>query len=247
MRLLLVAITIFFCISLPAHAQEEKTNSFLEAGIPAASREWLGSDYALTFQILSSGKVALPRFSEKDGAALLRRITSTENFSLQKNQTIPLQVRLGDYTNLLQGAGSLFKLYYSTSIEKKQNLNTELSNLLAFMLHVSAQGIDLVEEFIPNIPKDDSYAARMEGVRKMYSGLTTVFVGAEVMLTEKNGLSSSDRSAVLDAMAITLPRNKKAFPQDYRIELRKKLEADRKYFSSPEDIQKIDTMLLELN
>jgi hypothetical protein len=241
----LVAITVLFCSAIAANAQEKKSNPFLDAGIPPTNREWRGSDYIQTLTILSTGKIAPPVFSEKAGAALLHRITSVENLSFYKNRAIPVQARLSDWSSLQKGANSLMYLYYETSIEKKQALNAEISNLLAFMLHVSAQGADLVEESLPTVPKDDKYTTRMEGLRTMNAGLTKLFFVAEIALTY-DGYSSTDRSAILDAMASTLPRIKKVFTDGARTELSNKLEADRKSFSRVEDNQKITKMLRDL-
>jgi len=138
------------------------------------------------------------------------------------------------------------KLYYSKSISERQNLNSEMAELLGFMMYVSALGVDLTDELLPTIPKDDQYQVRMDGLRQMYSGLTTVFAGAEHTLTENNGFSSRDRSVVLIAMAATLPRVKKIFAKDFRAELRTKLEADKAKFPEPADAARIEEMVREL-
>jgi hypothetical protein len=218
---------------------------FLAAGIPAPSREWHGSAYEQAAQILASGSVALPRLSDAQGAALLQRITSTANFSYHRIRDVPIQARIEDYVRLLQGTNSILKLYYEAAIEG-QDFYTEMATLMAFLLHVSALGVELADELIPTIPQDDTYAARMEGLRRMNSGLTSVFVGAETTLTESHIYSPEDLSIVLDAMARTLPRIKKAFPPDYRIALRQKLQADKMKFTAPADIRNFDEMIREL-
>ena len=86
----------------------------------------------------------------------------------------------------------------------------------------------------------------MEGLKQMNEGLTSVFVGSEQMLAEQNGFSAEDLSVLLDAMAQTLPRIKKGFPPDVRIELRKKLETDKARFKKDEDARRLDQMLAEL-
>ena len=67
----------------------------------------------------------------------------------------------------------------------------------------------------------------MAGVKQMNDGITSVFVGCEQMLTPSNHFAPEDLSILLAAMAETLPRVKKSFAADFRVELRQKLEADR--------------------
>lgn len=65
-------IVLLFASQLAATAVAE-TNPFLEAGIPATTRTWSGPDYERTAEILTAGKVALPKVSDPRGAALLQR------------------------------------------------------------------------------------------------------------------------------------------------------------------------------
>ena len=242
-----VVIVLALFAAASASAQVAKPASYLDAGIPAVTREWRGADYARTVQILSAGSIPLPLFSDPQGAALLHRLTATENFSFYRNRSLPIQVRLEDYFAFHQNVNSLVKLYYANLVRGAYSSTAEIASLLAYLLRISAIGLDLTDEFLPTIPNDDRYAARMEGLRTMKSGLTTMFVGAEVTLTENNGFSPHDRSTLLEAMAATLPTIKKVFTSDYRVELRRKLEADRSKFSGAEDVRRIDTMVRELN
>jgi hypothetical protein len=115
------------------------------------------------------------------------------------------------------------------------------------VLQGSALGVELTDELLPTIQKDDRYETRMNGLKQMNSGLTTVFVGAEQTLADRKILSADDLSMILGAMESTLPRIKKAFPEDVRIELRKKLEEDKARFTGREDLQKLSSMIRELS
>jgi len=221
-----------------------ETNVFLEAGIPAADREWRGADYRLAAATFAATQVSLPRFSEKQGKAVLDRLTSLENFSFHRNKTLPIDLRLSDYFNVLDGANAVLKSYLAT---RGQEFHQELAALMAFMLHAAALGVELAEEFVPTIPRDEKYAVRMDGLKKMNSGLTTTFVGVENSLAHQKFYSAEDLSLLLKAMSETLPRVKRVFPTDYRVELRKKLTAHRSSFKKKEDIRYIDEMLKELS
>ncbi|HEX4961235.1 MAG TPA: hypothetical protein VF173_10390 [Thermoanaerobaculia bacterium] len=237
-----LAIAILFAAPVAVAAMAE-TNPFLEAGIPAATRTWSGPDYERAVEVLTAGKVPLPRLADPQGAALLRRATSTDNLSLQSDKSVPLAARLQDFLQVQQGVSKLLSLYL---VAKDGGYRPELARVAAFLLHSSAQGVDLVEEMIPTFPKDEKYATRMEGLKKMNEGLTSIFVGAEQLLAEQNGFSAEDLSLLLDVMASTLPRLKKGFPPDVRIELRKKLETDKARFKKDEDAHRLDQMIAEL-
>jgi hypothetical protein len=237
-----LAIAILLAALLAVAAVAE-TNPFLEAGIPAATRTWSGPDYERTVEVLTAGKVPLPRFADPQGAALLQRMTSTDNLSLQRDKSVSMSGRLQDFLQVQQGTGNLLSLYLEA---KEGDYRSELAHTAAFLLHASAQGVDLVEEMIPMLPQDEKLATRMEGRKKMNDGMTSIFVGAEQMLAEQNGFSADDLSVLLDAMADTLPRLKKCFSPDVRIELRKKLETDKARFKKDEDSRRLDRMIGEL-
>jgi len=143
----------------------------------------------------------------------------------------------------MRSTSLIINAYIKTSTDKNINLNPEMIDIFYFSLHAAASALDLMDEMIPSIPKDSNYAARMEGVKITYRGITTMIVGAESMLRDKARLTLPERTKVLDAMATTIPRLKDAFTPGYRIELRKRLEEDRNLFLKAEDIQKIDIMI----
>lgn len=247
MKIARILAVLALSLALGSPAARAQSNRYLEAGIPAASREWTGADYERAIQILEAGKVSLPRFADPQGADLLRRITSTDNFAFYRNKDMPLEARLKDYLTMYQGAANLLRLYYSEPVVAGVAPHQELAAILAFLVQGSALGIELTDEFLPTIPKDDHYEIRMAGLKKMNSGITTIFVSAEQALSDHETLSADDRSVVLKAMESTLPRVKKAFPEDVRAELRKKLEEDKARFTGQEDLQRLGAMLRELS
>lgn len=235
---------LVFSLAPVLAAQNAAPNPYLEAGIPASDRVWQGVDYVRTGEVLSAGKVALPRLSDPVGAALLDRFTTTDNFSLHRNLSLPVEARLSDYLSVQKGTSEVLNLYLAAMV-RKEKVTSEMARLVGFSLQLSSLGIDLVQEFLPKIPKDESYETRMNGLKQMYSGISTQFQGAEAMLHEASMYSEADRTLVLDAMASTLPVIKKAFSQDYQIELRKKFEDDRKLFQG-QDLERLQSMIREL-
>ncbi|WP_367870223.1 hypothetical protein [Luteolibacter sp. Populi] len=237
MNCLVLFLILFFAIS-GSHAAE---NPFIAGGVPASDREWIGKDYAATFQAFETGTAPLPVLEDPLGKRVIQRLTNEENFGLHKNKNLPLAQRLGDYLEMQKSLASIFKLYIAPAGEEK-NLHAEQAVLMGFNLRVAALGVDLVNEFIPTIPKDDKYEIRMEGLKQMYGGLTTSFSGAESALGETKIFSENDFAVILGAMRSTLPTLKQAFTPEYQLELEKKL-SDRKEHSKGESLAALEEMI----
>ena len=67
MRSYLIAAVILFSPQLTVLGQATKSDKYVEAGIPAASREWFGSDYARAFQTLASGESPVAAIFRQSG------------------------------------------------------------------------------------------------------------------------------------------------------------------------------------
>jgi len=215
------------------------------AELPALSREWHGADYKVAFDAISQGAVPLPRLSTKDGAALLRRLTSTENLKFNLDKKLPVEPRLQDLMVVLQFTNGLLPIYLK-SATAADSLHSELATVLAFTLRLAATGNKLLDEFIPQIPKDNRYEARMKGLDQVKYGLTQMLVGAEVTLNERSYYTADDLSLITSAMAESLPSMKTMLADDFRAELRRKLVEHRKAATRPADIRNFDRMLAEL-
>ena len=245
MRVLSVLLVALIFGASVAHAGNVNGFASVEAGIPALSREWSGADYAQAAQVLAAGKLPLPRLTDEQGRLFLQRLTSEENFSLYRNRSLPIQQRMEGFFKLMGGANAIAKQYMAAA-NKGLDVHREIAQQLAFLLHVTAVSVQLIDEFLPTVPKDEQYPVRMAGLKQTYSGLTTAFVGAETSLSETRFYSPDDLTILLNAMSETLPAVKKAFSPDYKIELRKKLESHRSAFPRAEDTQNIQRMIDEL-
>ena len=252
MRLITLLAALALCIAQPAIAQTgqgDQTDTptpYVKAGIPTPSRAWSGADYIQAANVLGAGTSPLPRFSDGNGAAVLNRMTAVENFEFYRNPSVPLQTRLEDFITFMGGANMLLKLYLYSPRDSAGKTQPEIAALLGYLLRIAAVDMDLADAFMPTVPRDEKYATRVEGVKKMQAGFTTAFGGAEITLTEDNGFSAADRSLVLKAMADTLPTLKRAFPPDYKEELRQRLEADRAKLNGAEDRRLLDAMISQL-
>jgi hypothetical protein len=219
--------------------------ALVEAGVPALSREWSVADYQQAATVLASGKVPLPTLADPEGRAFLKRLTSTDNLSFARNKTLPVAARLEDFGKMMIAPNQILKQYLAAA-NKGAQLHAEIALQMSFVLHIAEEGVLLAEEFIPTIPKDNKYKIRLDGLKKMNSGLTSIFVGAESSLGENTFYSQEDLSLLLQAMADTLPTVKRAFPPDYKIEFRKKLEARLPSFPAEQDTANLKKMIAEI-
>ena len=196
-------------------------------------------------ELLADGKTPLPRLADEEGQAFIHRLTSTENLSLYHNRSLPVDQRMDDYSAMMGGLSTIVQQYVAAA-NRGVDVHRELAGQMAFMLRSTAAGVDLIDEFLPTVPHDDKYPVRMQGFDRMKSGLSTIFDGAETSLSEKGFYSPEDFSLLLTAMAETLPTIDKVFAPDYRIELRKKLEALRAAFPGEKDTHNLQAMIDEL-
>jgi len=229
----------------PSAFGSDDTNIFRKAGIPSPDREWMGFDYTLAAKALASGKVPLPRLSDPEGKKLLDRITSTNNFEFSRNKSLPVQSRITDSDSMMAGVRSILKQYLADAV-KGGKVESEMTQLMAFVLHLTAAELDLADEFMAQVPKDEKYQTRAEGRAKMNSGVVTQCVGAANVLANPDQYNSNDRHVILSAMAATSPRLKNAFPQSYVGELKQKLIDARPKITEPENTHEIDSMLRTL-
>ena len=229
------------CAGISVLANE--TNVFRQAGVPSPDREWRGFDYTLAAKVFTSGKVPKPRFANPEGKILLDRLTSTNNFGLYLNKSLPVQARLADWQAIVGGANAVFKLYIP-DLMKGKNVDSEVAAFMAFLLYTSEVGFDLIDEYKLQMEKDDNYQAQMERFTQVNSIAVNQFVGASTVLTED--YIPYDRHVVLSAMASTLPRFKKMFPSSYVAELKQKLIDARPKITEPENAREIDSMLQTL-
>jgi len=220
MKIALLVFTLLVSQNTLITADE---NPFIEGGVPASTREWHGKDYIDTFNAIVSGKAPLPKIKDKYGKQIIERLTNPENFALNRNKNLPIHLRINDSTQIQQGLNAIIKLYVQQSRQGK-DVHAEMAKLLAFSLRVAALEIELINEFVPTLPKDETYEYRMQALKDTYGGITTIFAGVEGCLDETNFYSKEDLTTILEAMNATLPKLKQAFSPEYHQELRVKFK-----------------------
>ena len=215
-------------ISTLVHA--ETIDELVARGCPSPAREWQAKDYNALKELLVKGTLPLPRLESESGREILHRLTDTENLSFHHNRNLPLETRFPDLMNLMDGAKSIMMLYVRAA-NAGEKVEKELTDLLVFQLAAASTAIELTEEFIPTIPKDEKYKTRMEGFAKMKSGLATILDGAITSLSERTVYSDESVARMARGIREYYPRFASMLPEtakaEFRLKIRNKLAEER--------------------
>lgn len=212
-----------------------ETSRFTSAGVPPTDHVWTPQDFKQFYEVFAKEKTSLPLLSTADGKSLLTHVLDEENTKSLLNSQLALGVRMQNYLSLQDSMNGLLKLYLAAHNEGRIKASSEMSRVMAYLLHLGSIGISLTSEFLPTIPRDEHYEIRMEGLKKMRLGLAKIFVGLEQTLGERAVYSPEDLSLLLSAMKRELPTYRPMFDQAFADELSKKLQSRTKEFTRSED------------
>lgn len=219
---------------------------YLAGGMPKAENVWQPADYLQAYSLLAKEKLPLPQATSKDSAKFFERMVNEENLKQLEDKSVVFAVRMQNYFAIQDQANNLLKLYLSAHNEGRVKAPYELVRLMSFLLHLGTIGINLTNEFLPQIPRDESYEVRLEGIKRMRAGLGRIFAGLEQSLSEKNVYGPDDLSLLLQAMKRELPHYLPMFETGFSGVLVKKLQVRAQDFSRPEDTQALQFMIQEL-
>ncbi len=197
-------------------------DEYIRLGLPAHDREWGGADMARAAKILESfGQQKyrqLPRYQSKRSGEVFARLTSPANLELFRNDGLPLESRLGDALSFYQAHNQILMLYLA-AFEKGDARATELVELLGSTLRMTVVMIELVDQLIPTLNKDDpSYPVRMQGLDRMRGGLATVVSRNLDSLSERSAYRVGELRRLIGYMQKTLPKIVPALPAASRAE-----------------------------
>jgi hypothetical protein len=204
------------------------SEEYLRLGLPAQDREWSGDDMARAAKTLESlaqkGYRQLPRYKSERSGEVFARLTSPQNLDGFKNRTLPLEARFPESLNYLQGSNAVLKLYLAGYL-KKEVRDTELIELVGALLRTTAVMLELVDEFLPTIKKDDpTYQVRMQGLDQMRRGLASIVAGSLKTLTERESYRASELVKLVGYMQETMPVIVPRLPPGARTETLLRLE-----------------------
>jgi hypothetical protein len=230
----ILSLLLLLTSSLPAWS-----DTYLAAGCASTDREWRSADYATLAKLIESKTVEIPLLKHPEGSKVLRRICSSENLAFGQNLTLPFSARIEDFMGIQLALGTITKRFV-TDVTSGADHSEEMSLLMSQNLRVSALGIDLMNEFIPTLKRDDTYETRMQGVSKMKSGLATVFSGAYTSIADDSIYSDAERTAMLAVISEVAPKFATTMSPDTRTEMNLKFTKLRNRFTSLKDRESID-------
>jgi hypothetical protein len=242
------ACSLLLLLAFSALVHADTVSNLVAQGCPSPDREWQAKDYTAFKELLVKKTLPLPRLESESGRAVLHRLVDTENLSFHHNRNLPLETRFPDLMNLMDGEKSIMMLYFRAA-NAGEKVEKELANLLVFQLAVASAAVELTEEFIPTIPKDEKYEIRMEGFAKMKSGLTTVLDGAVTSLSERAFYSDESVAKMVRGIHDYYPRFASLLPEtsktEFRVKIRDMLAREKNPVVKRELIALIDAMKVE--
>jgi hypothetical protein len=216
------ACSLLLLLALTALVHADTIGELVEKGCPSPDREWQAKDYTALKQLLVKRTLALPQLESESGRAVLHRLVNTENLSFHHNRNLPLETRFPDLMNIMDCTKSIMMLYVR-AVNSGEKVEKELADLLVFQLAVTSTAIELTEEFLPTIPRDEKYETRMAGFAKMKSGLTTVLDGAIGSLSEREVYSDESVAKIARGIREYYRRFASLLPETAQAEFRLKV------------------------
>lgn len=204
------------------------SEEYIRLGLAAPDREWSGNDIVEAEKVFASlaqkGYRQLPRYQSKRSGEIFARLTSPQNLDLFRNRSLPLDARLPQSLSYLQASNQIFKLYLSAFL-KKEVRDSELVELLGTQFRATAVVLELVDEFLPTIKKDDpKYEVRMQGLEQMKRGLAGVVAGGLQTITERESYRGSELARLVGFMQETFPLIVSRLPLNVGAETLSRLE-----------------------
>ena len=162
---------------------------YISWGLAAYDHDWSSRDLGHAADRLKSLSMThpdqLPRFESERSGKTFARLAAPADVSFFRRRSLSLDVRLPEALERFQASGALFELYLS-AFAAKQVAGADLIELIGALLRNCVVVVELVDELVAKLPKDDpGYQERMAGLDQMRGGLAEVLSGAITGLTEE--------------------------------------------------------------
>ena len=197
-------------------------DDYIQAGMPAHDRSWFGADMTRAAHIL--GAIAqkdagqLPRYQSQRSGEAFERLTADDNLDLYRNRSLPMEQRMPDALNYGQSFNQITKLYL-VAFNRHAVGDSELVELIGAHLRLTVVMIQLVDEFLPTLDKDDpTYPVRMAGLKGAKNGTAIIVAGSLQMLTESRAIRTSELKRLVGYMQDTFPVILRGLPSGSRSE-----------------------------
>jgi hypothetical protein len=208
--------------------------AYVQKGMPANDRFWLGDDYAQALLVLkslaASDATQLPRYGSPASGPVFARIVSRDNLRLALTSALPEEQRLTAAAAIMQNLGQI-TVVYASATTSSQVFDSELVELMGYLLEVSREMLPLTEAVVASVPVDaPSREARVKGLDQVRQGTAGIASGCLTTLTDKKSYRVSELVRLAETMEKTLPLLMPFLPpgtqQELPILLRRMLEQE---------------------
>ncbi len=193
----------------PAIAPDESASvtEFIALGVPATDREWIADDYERFISVIRTVSRdhprGLPRFESEKSAAIMRRVTSEQNFASLHDRKLSLTNRLTQASAFTRATAAIAGIYFDATI-RGESFDRELVELLAFIVKVNLELWSLADETLATLTPEER-ATRARGLDMMRSGSAQVVSGSLTTFTEKQVCRVAELRRFASLIAPTLP------------------------------------------
>jgi len=183
--------------------------TYIQKGLPANDRGWSADDYLQAAKVLKAiagvDATQLPRYGSPISGAVFARIVSRENFKLFGNDLLSHQQHFIASSGLLQGLGQIL-IVYATATTQERIFDSELIELMRYVLELSREVVRLADAFAASLPADDpNHDSRMKGREQMREGMARVVTGCLSTITEREAYRSSELVRLAQTLDATVP------------------------------------------
>ena len=202
---------------------------YIQAGMPAHDRSWTAADMATATDVLNALALKdtghLPRYQSERSGKAFARLTADGNLDFYRNRALPITQRLPDAIGYMQSNLQILNAYTST-VSQQAVGGSEVVELVGAQLRIAVVMIQLVNEFLPTLDKNDpTYPTRLEGLKKMRNGFAITIAGTLEMLTESHTYRTSELKRLIGYLRSTLPDILPELPAGSRAEVRVRLRS----------------------
>lgn len=182
--------------------------AYIEAGAPAADREWNSEDYAKLVEILQAtvekDAHQLPRFESEKSGALMRRLVSESNFRVFQDLNLPMSTRLPEAAAFAQNLAQLTGIYLQAS-NQGEPFDRELVELMGFIARVNVEIWTLADEFLASLPEDER-GGKSGAIDTMRGGTAQVVIGAIRSFSEATTYRPTELRRFATLLAPSVPK-----------------------------------------
>jgi hypothetical protein len=195
---------------------------YIALGLPAYDRDWSGEDMARAKKILGTvaqkGYQQLPRYKSTRSERVFSRLTSPANLVFYKSRDLPVSTRMVEANKYFEANNGILKVYFAGFLKDEVG-DGEIIELLEMQLRTSVVLLELIDEFIPTLNKDDpSYQVRMQGLERVKKGLAGLIAANLQTLTERENYRKSELVRLVGYMKETFPVLVPQLPPGARLE-----------------------------